>query len=175
VRPLALATVLLCACTPGGGGVEPVRRSIAEHSQWQRVQAAADPWHDEAEAAGGCDESAYREEPPFFEIDTTLCKHVTFVQPLAEAVGAGELVKVTGWHLPLVAPEPAEGHMALRLEGLSLVDYRVAIPARESVIDGLVQAEGGAPAGARLYLHVHNHGANSWKLLEVAAGPEGAF
>lgn len=171
---LIFGALTLCGCGPGEDP-EPAPRVVVDHSRWERVEGAADPFRDEPEAAGGCDDTAYGDEPPFFEVDTGLCAHVTFAQPLLEPLLPGELVKVIGWHLALFAPEAAEGHMAVHVGELPVLEYRVPIPSPEAALEALVAVDEEVPAGTDVYLHVHNHGDNTWKLLEVSAGPPEAF
>jgi hypothetical protein len=93
-------------------------------------------------------------------------------QPTQRELAAGDLLKVRLWHFALSAPEPAEAHAALLVAGLRVLDERIAIPQPGALIVRQVRVERDVPAGALVYFHLHNHGANSWALVEVSVGRE---
>jgi hypothetical protein len=59
----------------------------------------------------------------------------------------------------------------IRVDGLSVLDERIPIPKPGGLIVRELRVERDIPAGAPVYFHLHNHGANSWALVEVSAGP----
>jgi hypothetical protein len=52
-----------------------------------------------------------------------------------------------------------------------VLDERIPIPRPGGLIARQRTLERALPAGAPVYFHLHNHGANSWSLVEVSAGP----
>lgn len=74
-------------------------------------------------------------------------------------------------HFDLTAPEDSEAHVALQIEDLSVLDEHIPIPSRSQVLVRSVIAPRNIAAGAPTYFHVHNHGANSYALISVSAGP----
>jgi hypothetical protein len=85
-------------------------------------------------------------------------------------------VHVVAWHLPLFSPDgDAEGHLEVRAGEQVLLDYRTPIPAEERALSEYVQTPEDIEAGTPIWFHVHNHGDNAWRLLEVSGGPESVF
>jgi hypothetical protein len=108
---------------------------------------------------------------PAFEVHTDFCNYVTVSQPFMDDVHAGEHVNVRMWHFELLSPEPAEGYCAVAVDGVVRWEYTVQLPA-----DGALASYGwitdvDIPAGTVAQFHVHNHGINSWNLIEIVAGP----
>jgi hypothetical protein len=137
------------------------------------VDAAADPFDDrppnvDCSTAGVAAETLSGER--VLGVETGLCNYLTATQPTQRAVAARELIKVRLWHFELSAPEPAEAHVCVLIDGLRILDERVPIPQAGGLIVRRSVAERAIPAGAPVYFHLHNHGANSWALVEVSAG-----
>jgi hypothetical protein len=151
-----------------------VRSLLALPERWVPLDAAADPF-DDRPALVHCLPEAVMAETLSAErvlgVDTGFCDYVTVTQPTLRAAAAGELLKVRLWHFELSAPEPAEAHAVLSVDGLRVLDERIAIPQPGGLISRQRVLERAVPAGAPVYFHLHNHGANSWALVELSAGP----
>lgn len=150
------------------------RRSLVLHESWQRLDAAADPFEDRpAEvvclASGVIPQTLSGES--VLDVETGACPYVTVTQPTQRDVLPGEVIKVRLWHFELSAPDPAEAHAVVMVDGLRVVDERIPIPAPGGLVVRQVRVERAIPAGAPVHFHLHNHGANSWALVEVSAGP----
>lgn len=150
------------------------RTSLVDHDDWWRLDAAQDPFSDrianvQCTPAGALAEVLADERA--FGVDTGACNYLTAVQPAARAIAAGETLKVRLWHFELSAPEPAEAHAAVWVDGLPVLDERIPIPAPGGLLVRELLLERDVPAGAPVHFHLHNHGANSWALVEVSAGP----
>jgi hypothetical protein len=104
-------------------------------------------------------------------VNTGLCTYAFLEQPLLADVAVGDEVEVAMWYSALVSTEPAEGHMALLIDGRLLWERVVPIPSDADAHTDLVEVGFDAPAGALIQLHVHNHGANTWNLLRVERNP----
>ncbi|HTU58672.1 MAG TPA: hypothetical protein VMF89_09565 [Polyangiales bacterium] len=142
--------------------------------RWQIVDAGADPFDDrpaviDCSTAGVVPELLSEER--VLGVDTGWCNYLTAFQPTQRAVQPGEVIKVRLWHFELSAPEPAEAHAALQIGALRVLDERIAIPQAGGLIVKQVTVEQALPAGSPAHFHLHNHGANSWALVEVSAGP----
>lgn len=87
------------------------------------------------------------------------------------ALDPGDVVSIHAFHYELSAPSPAEGYMALAIDGEVVWEVTVAIPAAPGPLSGQVTIDRALPAGADLQLHVHNHGANTWELVSVMPTP----
>lgn len=149
-------------------------RALVSSTHWTLTTAEQDPFDDRPPSVQ-C--PAYAATPevlgaePAFGVDTGFCSYLTAIQPTRSAVAVGETLKVRLWHFDLSAPEPAEAHAALTVDGVVVMDERIAIPAPGGLLVKRVQALRTIPEGAPVYFHLHNHGANSWALVEVSVGP----
>ncbi|MBM4361157.1 MAG: hypothetical protein FJ104_00635 [Deltaproteobacteria bacterium] len=108
-------------------------------------------------------------DSPMLEVTTNACGRATFVQETAAPIARGELIHVTLWHGLLRAADPAEGHLALWLDGELLWETFPAIPGDPAVYTVDLPAPKDVATGATFAFHVHNHGVNDWNLagLEV--------
>lgn len=144
------------------------RVAIAALESWVPVAAEHDPFADRPGAVN-CPPQGYRTELTWFEVATDRCPYATFAQPLPVELRAGDVLRTTVWHLVLWAPEVAEGHVALGLGDRLLWEEFVPIPRTEAAYAIEVTVPVDVPAGTPIYFHLHNHGANSWRLLDVVA------
>lgn len=149
-----------------GGWAGPV--TIAPIDGWQPVEAEDDPFADRPDEVV-CPEHGYGTEVTLFEVETEVCHYATFAQPTPVALRAGDVVRTTAWHLTLWAPEPAEAHVAFRLGDGPGWERHIPIPSAEAAYAIELVVDDDVPAGTPLYFHVHNHGVNSYRLLEVTA------
>ncbi|HEX6243143.1 MAG TPA: hypothetical protein VFZ61_19655 [Polyangiales bacterium] len=149
-------------------------RALVDHARWVLTTGADDPFMDRPPTVV-CARAATMAEvlgdEPAFSVDTGSCNYVTAVQPALSAVAAGETLKVRLWHFDLTAAEPAQAHALVMLDGVYVLDERVEIPAPGGLLVKRVTAPRAIPAGALVHFHLHNHGANSWSLVEVSAAP----
>jgi hypothetical protein len=153
---------------------EPPLASLVIPERWLLVNAAADPYDDRPPAVD-CPSAAVGAETlsdeRVFGVETGWCSYLTATQPTLRAVAAGETIKVRLWHFELSAPEPSEAHASVLIDGLRVLDLRLPIPQAGGLIVQKTVAERAVPAGAPIYFHLHNHGQNSWALVEVSVGP----
>jgi hypothetical protein len=156
------------------GAAQTGREAVLLPDDWIPVSAAADTFADRP-ALVTCSAGAVVAELLSAErvlgIDTGDCDYVTAAQPTKRAIAIGETIKVRLWHFELSAPEPAEAHAALAIDDLEVLNERVAIPRPGGLIVKQVRVDRPVPIGSQALFHLHNHGANSWALVEVSAGP----
>ncbi len=156
--------VLLAGC-----GLE-VPRSLVDHELWQEASAQEDPFDDRLDIPL-CAPTSWGLEledgEVFLEVDTTFCDYITLWQPSASRVLAGERIQVMASHGELEADEPAEGHIAVRLGDLTLMDRFEPIPGMEDVFSAEVVVDDDIAGGEPVWFHLHNHGANTWRLIDV--------
>lgn len=150
------------------------RTSLIDHALWTQVGSAEDPFIDRP-ADVRCPQSAavaeVLSEQPAFGVDTGMCNYLTVRQLTRDHVAAGETIDVRLWHFELDAPNPGEAHAAVDVGGVRVLDQRVQIPAPGGLIKASLVADHAMAAGAPVYFHLHNHGANSWALIEITTGP----
>ena len=114
-----------------------------------------------------CDPLGTHEADGAFEVDTSYCNYALLTQELATDLPAGATLEVLLSHGPLVWTEPAEGHIALALDGIVVWERTISIPSDAWIYQDSVLLKQGAAAGSTWALHCHNHGANSWRLYDV--------
>ncbi|HEX6240653.1 MAG TPA: hypothetical protein VFZ61_07165 [Polyangiales bacterium] len=150
------------------------RASLASPDLWQVLDAAADPFPDRPASVDCGPAGVVAEllsEERVLGVETGFCDYLTATQPALRAVQAGDVLKVRLWHFELAAPEPAEAHAVLQVDGLSVLDERIPIPQPGGLIVRQLRVQRDIAQGAPMHFHLHNHGANSWALVEVSAGP----
>jgi hypothetical protein len=151
------------------------RASLVTHMLWAPVAPISDPFPDRPDPVS-CARTAYMPETlaaePVFSVDTGRCDYLTVMQTSTRDVAAGEIIKVRVWHFELSAPEPAEAHVAVRVGDLGVLDRSVSIPAPGGLLTSEMVVATPLAAGTPIYFHLHNHGINSWSLVEVSAGSE---
>lgn len=150
------------------------RVSLIDHERWQWTDVGSDPFIDRPSQVR-CDPQGAGPEvlsgEDAFGVDTGACAYLTVRQLTQVPVAKGELLRVRAWHFALTAPAPAEGHIAVQLADTPVLDEHVPIPSASRLIKREVEAPKAYPAGSTVLLHVHNHGDNSWSLLELSVGP----
>lgn len=145
---------------PDVGSTGPL--AIVDHLAWQVSEAGTDPFGDRPEDPA-CDPKGAREELGTFEVETGLCTYLTASQPSLEAIAPGDTLDIEIWHLQLASLEPAEAHVAVRIGAHIVFDERVPIPGPANNLSRSITADFGADAGTPVFIHLHNHGYNSWK------------
>lgn len=156
------------AASSEGGSTWSGEQRLAGIEDWVRLDADADPFDDMDDDAT-CAEHGYGAEDGVFEVETDICQYGSFAVMLPVELLPGDRITTTLWHLALWAPMRAEGHVALMAGSTMLWERHFAIPAEEAVHPIDVEVTEPVPVGSPLIFHLHNHGANSWRLLEVDA------
>lgn len=140
---------------------------------WSLLPPDQDPWADERPDQVPCDPAGVRSEEQVLEVDTGLCGWASLMQPLRATVPAGAELELLAYHGTLTGTGPADsaapewGRMELRIGEHALWSVDVQLPAAAQVYSTLIPVDRSLPAGAPLLLHVHNHGANSWRFAAL--------
>ena len=175
LRITALSLVgLVASCgsdsTPPAADVACTSPSLVDLHAFVALGPSDDPFTDRLQDAQ-CDVAEYGWElfggEDSFSVDTGACTYLTASQLSLVALKAGDTVRVRVWHTELKAPVAAEAHMALRLGDEVLLDRRIPIPGPSGLDAPTWTAPKDVPAGTPIAFHIHNHGMNSWSLLEV--------
>jgi len=175
---LALSQVLLTLLYGplGCRGATPPREPgpLVAPDAWEWVDAAEDPFSDRPSAVS-CDEGAWLMEAigpdDSLSVDTTDCDYLAVRQPALLDVEPGDELFVRLWHYDLSAGADAEAHAALWFGGALSWEDRVPIPSESGMLAPEWAAEVAVSAGEDIYFHLHNHGANSYNLIEVSVTP----
>jgi len=155
----------LGACSRSSG-----QQVIAAHQDWVLVSGAEeDPFDDAEEPETSCPLSSYGSEGTVFEIESGTCEYATFKQPIDAEVREGDSLKYLIWHLNLWDESPGQAHIALQVGDWLMWERFIDIPADAEVYDGELEAPHDILLGDA-YLHLHNHGVNSWRVADITAG-----
>ncbi len=117
--------------------------------------------------AEACAFGGPRIEDDTLELETDDCLLFWTGIPLLGATRAGEALTLVTTHGALAARAPAEAHIRVDLDGETLVDRRLPIPSPDAVDIETVTPSRDHGTGARLTVHLHNHGANSWRVVSL--------
>lgn len=161
----------LAACGPHAAGESAGAAAVTllDPLSLTPVPAADDPLAAHRPSDVDCPEAAWGEEGGGFEVQTGVCAYAAFAQPLAEVPAMGDVVDISVWHDTLDAVEPATGHVAVLLDDHLLWEAWVDIPSPSAALDATVTLDFAPSPDARLGLHLHNHGYNTWRFVEVTA------
>lgn len=152
--------LLLLACAPREGV-----RIGAE--AW--AKAAHDPLADHQPADADCP-AGWGPEDGVLEVDTGVCHYLAAEARLPARARPGDVLRVDLWHQLLDAPERAEGHAALLVDGEVVWEVTVPIPSFADAHPGEWVVDRPLEEGTMLGFHLHNHGDNSWSLGAVEIG-----
>lgn len=137
---------------------------LVDLSNWSMVDLENDILKEHQPEEIECDISAFAVEIDQLEIRTDYCNYAAIEFEILKDISAGTTIEALVLHTGLWALEDAEAHFAFYINGeLFWEEYR-PIPSdtefffEEKVIDKDI------PQGSQLYFHLHNHGANDWKL-----------
>jgi hypothetical protein len=169
---MSLIALVLAGCPSGDDAppLDPEPVTIASITDWTRVtDTDTDVFADMRPPSVRCDESGFGLEQfgLSFEIKTGLCDYLTVAQPTLEPLVEGDVIAIRIWHDQLRAATPGEGYVGLALGGELLWEDTVPIPSEYGTVNADVTIDRDVPAGTELQYHVHNHGINSWNLLEI--------
>ena len=107
-------------------------------------------------------------EDGLFEVDTELCNWGAFAQPTLAPVEAGDTVEIIMLHDTLYSEdEDATAHVAVALGDETIWETTIAIPAPNGYLRPMITVEQPVPAGTLVHLHVHNHGYNNYRVVDI--------
>ena len=176
MRRFVVAAVLLAAGCGASSepavpmDVEPM--VLLDPSALVPVDAARDPLADHRPADVDCPPATWGAEGGGFEIQTGACNYAAFDQPLPMPLEAGDLLAISIWHDLLDAPEPATAHVAVWVGETVVWQDEVEIPAPSAALEALVPIDATPSPDARVGLHLHNHGFNSWRFVSMDIYPQ---
>jgi hypothetical protein len=152
----------------GEGEALPSWRPLVRNDAWQPDLAEDDPVPEHRPEHVACEHGWYPESGGI-EIDTGACNYLSLRQPLMAALEPGDPLHLRLWWQTLASVDPAEGHLAIFVDDALLWEEHVPIPGPAAARSLDFESPLGAPAGATLTLHVHNHGYNTWHFHELSA------
>ncbi|MEM9462081.1 MAG: hypothetical protein AAGF11_48440 [Myxococcota bacterium] len=150
--------------------------SLVDHTAWVPVEVADDPVPNHRPSDVNCGVVGAYVEGTGYEIDTGACNYCARQQPSLVEIRAGDILSIAAFHDTLASIEAGQAHMALLLAGWPVWQEFIPIPASPGVVDATPFSEEivvnfDIPAGTPVVLHLHNHGYNTWTLLDVEVIP----
>ncbi len=143
-------------------------------SLWTLTAEADDPFSDRP-ASFTCADDAWGAEligPEMsLHLDTEDCAYLTVQQPSLMEIREGDLLFLRLWHYELTSSDGGEGHAALMTGAGLLWEEYIPIPAESGMSAPEWEADVNLPEGEIIWFHLHNHGSNSWNLIEVSDTP----
>ncbi len=143
------------------------RNRLLDASAWVVQTAAGDNWPQHRPDTLHCPANSWYPEGEALEVETGYCEYLSLAQPSLSDVRAGDTLHLVLWHADLAFEEPASAHVAVSLAGEVIWEQEVAIPARAEIFDLRIPARNAAAEGSEIEFHLHNHGYNSWTLLQL--------
>lgn len=173
---VAAATCCLFGCSDAAPhpaedtGVDEEWVALVEASAWTAAHESSDPFFDHRPAHVDC-LGGFAVEGGALEIDTGRCNYLSVSQPLGSEVHAGDVLRIDAWWQTLASESPAEAHVALVVAGQVLWEETIPIPSPADARTIEWTAERELAAGSEVLLHLHNHGANTWKFADFSLLP----
>ncbi len=143
------------------------------NTEWTFLDAQSDPFAHERPSNASCSGYGFYPEDDGIEVETgSECTYASAQQPLATPIRKGDQIQIILTHTQLKSFDAGTGHVAIWLDGRTLWEYTVAIPALPEFVPPTeravsVYAPADVATGKPLVFHIHNHGVNTWKLLSL--------
>lgn len=157
------------ASDAGADTADAASPTLIKHEAWAVLTADADPFDDRPAQVDCAPGSGWAVElldlTPTLGVDTGACNYLAVAQPAGRDVAAGERLTVDLWHFALEGGGPA--HAAVAIDGAVVWEREIEIPADSALIHEEVAVARGFAAGAPVVFHLHNHGLNTWNLIDV--------
>ncbi|MAT94041.1 MAG: hypothetical protein CME59_15745 [Halioglobus sp.] len=142
--------------------------SLIDVNAWTFQSAAQDSLAAHRPATVECPDNSWYNEDGALEVETGFCNYLSVAQPSLADIDSGDTLHLVLWHGNLAFPQPASAHVAISIDGNIVWQRDVAIPADAEIFDVRVPVNVSAPAGSKIEYHLHNHGYNTWTLLDLA-------
>lgn len=143
------------------------RLRLTSSDAWRPLAASEDSFPGHRPEEVNCPDNSYYPEGAALEVETGYCDYLSLAQNSLADLRRGDTLRLVLWHGDLGATESATGHAAIAIDGQVVWEETVDIPSRARIFDVRIPIDFDAPQGARVEYHLHNHGFNSWTLLQL--------
>jgi len=134
---------------------------------WVLDEAADDPFADHRPDFVQC-EIGWDVETGLFEVNTELCLYGAFVQDSLAPIHAGDELELVLLHDALYSEDgDAVAHVAVAFGSEIVWETELPIPAEAGQLRPTWTASADLPVGSPIHLHVHNHGTNNYRLVQL--------
>jgi hypothetical protein len=114
-----------------------------------------------------CPDKSWYNEDGALEVETGFCNYLSLSQGSKAALGKGDNLHLVLWHGNLAFEQKATAHVAITIAGKTVWQEEVKIPTDANIYDLRVPIDFDAPADSKVEFHLHNHGYNTWTLLQL--------
>jgi len=149
-------------------GCAEAQELVAAPEDWAVLTPDRDPWPG-GDTQPPCPPRAGQLEEGFFEIDLKECGWVTAEAQSRASIAQGQLLTTLIFHTALVADSPGSATLGLMADGEELWRLEVPIPSPTDFHEVEIRLAAPLRQGSALHWHVHNHGANSYRIGAVRA------
>ena len=111
-----------------------------------------------------CPPNGFRIEVEQLEIQTDICNYAVVEWTTQHVVKAGTTFEALVLHTGLWSLEDTSAHFALSIDGELFWEEFPPIPSNTEFFFYEASWPKEVPSGTKVQLHLHNHGANDWKL-----------
>ena len=136
---------------------------LIDISSWNFIDYSIDPLIEHQPEEIDCSISAIQMEYEQLEMNTDLCNYIALEFETQKDILAGTTVEALILHTGLWALEDTEAHFALYINDTLWWEEYPPIPSNTEFFFHEATITEMLPKGTRVYLHLHNHGANDWK------------
>ncbi|MEH6581470.1 MAG: hypothetical protein V7754_06000 [Halioglobus sp.] len=143
------------------------RLDLVDVNGWSIQAAEDDSLVGHRPATVDCPDNSWYNEDDALEVETGYCNYLSLSQPSKVDIQTGETLHLVLWHGDLAFEAPASSHVAISIAGNIVWEADVEIPADAEIFDVRVPLDFSAPSGSTIEYHLHNHGYNSWTLLQL--------
>jgi hypothetical protein len=147
---------------------QPSHQPLVTLDSWSGVARDQDVFITDPDVVPSCVGAGFFVEDIWLEVDTTVCSWITLEGAARFAVEEGQELRLVVSHFDLVALEPAQGELRLRLGDCDAWQKTVDIPRRAAVYSEPFASPCSLEAGGAVQFHLHNHGQNNWQLQELS-------
>lgn len=155
-----------------GPPLEPT--SILSHDAWSPLPPDQDPMIEHRPEGADCNQIVGFKAEEFggedtLEVNTEYCNYATFSQPSTFPVRKGDTLQLRLWHFKLIPRRNfSVAHLSLRIGDWTAWDVTLDMPRESELLLHSIRAPRDFPKGTPLYFHLHNHGANTYHLIELS-------
>jgi len=141
--------------------------ALIDVNSWQYQSAADDSLAAHRPGTVECPDNSWYNEDGALEVETGFCNYLSVAQPSLAPISAGDTLHLVLWHGNLAFNRPASAHAAITVDGNVVWQANVDIPSDAEIFDLRIPVDFDAPAGRVVEYHLHNHGYNTWTLLQL--------
>jgi mono/diheme cytochrome c family protein len=140
---------------------------LIDVNDWAEQAAADDSHASHRPAVVECPDNSWDNEDGALEVETGFCNYLSVSQGSKAALGQGDNLHLVLWHGNLASEQKATAHVAITIAGKTVWQEEVEIPTDANIYDLRVPIDFDAPADSKVEFHLHNHGYNTWTLLQL--------